>query len=72
MLKRYNDKLLSLVNNEKTTEDLINTNDIVILSKKILVINNNIIELDNNLNKNLSIDRFIIEMWRCNNENCRS
>ncbi len=72
MLKKYNDKLLSLVNNKKTTEDLINTNDIVILSKKILVINNNIIELDNNLNKNLSIDRFIIEMWRCNNENSRS
>ena len=58
---------------KKLNEDIIkndlNDNNIELFSKKILVINNNINLLDNYLNKNLSIDRFIIEMWRCNNEN---
>jgi DNA polymerase-3 subunit delta' len=43
--------------------------DIELLSKKILVINNNINISDYYLNKNLFIDKFLIEMWRCNNEN---
>lgn len=45
-----------------------NTEEINILSKKVLVINDSINELNNYLNKNLSIDRFIIKMWRCSNE----
>lgn len=40
--------------------------DIVTISKKIIVINNTIGRLNSYLNKNLCIDRFIIEMWRCN------
>lgn len=40
--------------------------NIVSISKKIIVINNTIGRLNSYLNKNLSIDRFIIEMWRCN------
>lgn len=40
--------------------------DIVTLAKKIIVINNTIGRLSSYLNKNLCIDRFIIEMWRCN------
>jgi hypothetical protein len=46
-----------------------NSNEIELLSKKILVINSNINLLNYNLNKNLAIDKFLIEMWRCNNEN---
>lgn len=37
--------------------------------KKVLVLNESINELKYNLNKNLSIDRFLIKMWRCSNEN---
>ncbi len=40
-----------------------------LLSKKMIVINNNINRLNYYLNKNLSIDRLIIEIWRCENEN---
>ena len=32
----------------------------------IIMIDNTINLMQNYLNKNLSIDRFIIEMWRCN------
>ena len=35
------------------------------ISKRMIIINNNMINLKYNLNKNLVIDRFIIEMWRC-------
>lgn len=49
-------------NNE--LEFLVNL-DIVNISKKIIVINNTIGRLNSYLNKNLCIDRFIIEMWRC-------
>ena len=38
------------------------------LCKKILIINDIISMLDYNLNKNLCLDRLVIEMWRCNNE----
>ena len=61
--KKYMDELNNIIYNDY------DSNDVELLSRKILVINNNINLLENNLNKNLSIDRFIIEMWRCNNEN---
>ena len=37
--------------------------------KKMLIIDDIISMLDYNLNKNLCIDRIMIEIWRCNNEN---
>ncbi len=46
--------------------EILKNNDIISLSKKILTIDNTINLLYNFLNKNLSIDKFIIEMWRCN------
>ena len=39
------------------------------ISKKIIVLNDNISILKYPINKNLMIDRFFIEMWRCKNEN---
>ena len=65
IFKKYTDALNYLIN-EKTEENIITrNNDIVKISKKILIINDNIKRLNNYLNKNLSIDRFIIEMTRC-------
>lgn len=61
---KYVTNLNNLVNNNSIIDD-----NIELLAKKILVINNNINLTDNYLNKNLFIDKFIIEMWRCNNEN---
>jgi hypothetical protein len=45
---------------------IIRKNTIESISKKILVIDNSINLLSNYLNKNLSIDKSIIDMWRCN------
>ncbi len=63
MQNKYMDKLKS----EIDCDD--NSSNVELLSKKILVINKNINLMSNYLNKNLSIDRFIIEIWRCTNEN---
>lgn len=55
--------------NERKNEKynfIIKNNSIESLSKKILTTDKTINMLSNYLNKNLSIDRFIIEMWRCN------
>ncbi len=38
------------------------------LCKKVLIINNIIEKKDININKDLVIDKIIIEIWRCNNE----
>ena len=64
MQKKYMDEL----NNSIDSEISFN-NDIEKLSRKILIVNENINLIYNYLNKNLAIDRFIIEIWRCNNEN---
>lgn len=61
-------KYIEDLNNSVNNNSIIDLN-IELLAKKILVVNNNINIADNYLNKNLFIDRFIIEMWRCNNEN---
>ena len=65
MLKKYFDMLKDLIYNSDGKKEEIN-----ILSNKIIVIDKNINNLKNYLNKNLVIDRLIIELWRCNNENC--
>ena len=61
LLKYYFNKINESIEN--------NNKDLKILSEKVLVINDSINELKNYLNKNLSIDRFIIKMWRCTYEN---
>ncbi len=67
ILNRYHKSLENIVNDNIDKNDIIiKNNSIVTISKKILIINSNINRLEYNLNKNLSIDRFIIEMWRCN------
>ena len=64
ILERYFDAL----NNDiyDNNKNIINeNNDLETISKKIIIIDENINRLDSYLNKNISIDRFIIEMWRC-------
>ena len=62
LLEEYFKKINECIENNSNDE-------INLLSKKVLVINESINELNNYLNKNLSIDRFIIKMWRCSYEN---
>lgn len=65
IFKKYSDALNLLVNEKNEDNIITRNNDIVKISKKLLVINDNIKRLNSYLNKNLSIDRFIIDMWRC-------
>lgn len=65
IFKKYTESLKILVDEKNEENIILRNNDIVKLSKKLLIINNNIRRLNNYLNKNLSIDRFIIEMCRC-------
>lgn len=66
MLKIYKDNLYSIIDNSIGSDNSLIENNINLISKKILVINDNINKIGYNLNKNLSIDRLIIELWRCN------
>ena len=72
ILNKYSTNLNELVKNTNNN-DIITIDEIKKLSKKMIILNDNINRLDYYLNKNLSIDRIIIEMWRCENENsgCR-
>ena len=65
IFKKYSESLKMLVNEQTEDNIILKNNDIVKISKKLLVINENINRLNNYLNKNISIDRFIIDMWRC-------
>lgn len=65
VFKKYSEALNLLVNDKYKDNIILKNNDIVKLSKKLLIINENIKRLNSYLNKNLSIDRFIIDMWRC-------
>ncbi len=65
MLIKYKYKLEKALNENKEKE-------IEAISNKIIVINNNINRMKYPLNKNMSIDRLIIEMVRCEDENCKS
>ena len=62
LLNEYFNKINECIENN-------DNKNIEVLSKKVIVINDSINELKNYLNKNLSIDRFIIKMWRCSYEN---
>jgi DNA polymerase III gamma/tau subunit len=68
MLDEYNKSLKMMLNNNETIKEnneIIKNNDIISMSKKILTIDKFINLLNSYLNKNSTIDRFIIEMWRC-------
>ena len=69
MMNEYH-KVLKLII-EETSDEFLNkkileNNNLSSILNKMLVIDNTINLMQNYLNKNLSIDRFIIEMWRCN------
>lgn len=65
MLNEYKNVLYSFVNDENIEKNdiIYMKNDINKLSQKILIIDKYINLSSNYLNKNLLIDRFIIEMW---------
>ncbi len=65
MLEKYNAAEKELVNDNKNYSIITQNNDIICVSKKILVIDKYINLLNNYLNKNLVIDKIIIEIWRC-------
>lgn len=65
MLGRYKEELDNIIYNRPSESIIIKNNNVERLSKKIIVINDNIGNLEAYLNKNLSIDRLIIEMSRC-------
>ena len=69
MMNEYHKVLKSII--EEKNEDYLNkkileNNNLSSILNKMLIIYNTINLMQNYLNKNLSIDRFIIEMWRCN------
>ena len=69
MMNEYHKVLKSII--EEKGEEFLNkkileNNNLSSILNKMLVIDNTINLMQNYLNKNLSIDRFIIEMWRCN------
>ena len=69
MMNEYHKVLKSII--EEKDEEFLNkkileNNNLSSILNKMLVIDNTINLMQNYLNKNLSIDRFIIEMWRCN------
>ena len=68
-MNEYHKVLKSII--EEKEEEFLNkkileNNNLSSILNKMLVIDNTINLMQNYLNKNLSIDRFIIEMWRCN------
>ena len=63
MLNIYEKNLNKIVYDNKKDDN----EKIELLGKKILIINDIIALAENNLNKNLCLDRLIVEMWRCNN-----
>ena len=66
MLNKYMESLNELVNSNSINNNLLKNNDINSLINKILVINDSLSKIEYNLNKNICIDRLIIEMGRCN------
>ncbi len=73
MFDIYKKALYTQINGELDEQSIICLNNTrEELSKKVLLIDDTISTLSNYLNKNLAIDRFIIDMWRCKNEKCSS
>lgn len=71
VLTMYEESILEIINNNNKENIIASNNTIEEIAKKMIIINNNINRLNNNMNKNISIDRFIIEMWRSKNESSK-
>ena len=69
MMNEYHKVLKSIIeekNDDFLNKKILENNNLTSILNKMLIIDNTINLMQNYLNKNLSIDRFIIEMWRCN------
>lgn len=69
MMNEYHKVLKSIIegkNEDYLNKKILENNNFASILNKMLIIDNTINLMQNYLNKNLSIDRFIIEMWRCN------
>lgn len=69
MMNKYHKVLKSIIeekNDDFLNKKILENNNLTSILNKMLIIDNTINLMQNYLNKNLSIDRFIIEMWRCN------
>ena len=69
MMNEYHKVLKSIIeekNGDFLNKKILENNNLTSILNKMLIIDNTINLMQNYLNKNLSIDRFIIEMWRCN------
>ena len=69
MMDEYHKVLKSIIeekNDDYINKKILDNNNLTNILNKMLIIDNTINLMQNYLNKNLSIDRFIIEMWRCN------
>ena len=69
MMNEYHKVLKSIIeekNDDFLNKKILENNNLTSILNKMLIIDNAINLMQNYLNKNLSIDRFIIEMWRCN------
>lgn len=65
MLFKYKQSLHNMINSENDNSIIYKNNTIEEISKKMIIIDKTIYSLNYNLNKNLAIDKFIIDMWRC-------
>ena len=69
MMNEYHKVLKSIIeekNDDFLNKKILENNNLTSILNKMLIIDNTINLMQNYLNKNPSIDRFIIEMWRCN------
>lgn len=69
MMNEYHKVLKSIIegkNEDYLNKKILENNNLSSILNKMLIIDNTINLMQKYLNKNLSIDRFIIEMWRCN------
>ena len=69
MMNEYHKVLKSIIEEKEgefLNKKILENNNISSVLNKMIIIDNTINLMQNYLNKNLSIDRFIIEMWRCN------
>lgn len=69
MMNEYHKVLKSIIEEKKDillNKEILANNNLNSILNKMLIIDNTINLMQNYLNKNLSIDRFVIEMWRCN------
>ena len=69
MMNEYHKVLKSIIeekNDDFLNKKILENNNLTSILNKMLIIDNTINLMQNYSNRNLSIDGFIIEMWRCN------